>query len=279
VPIRSMIRGFGNTLIANEATWSAVDASIGKMWRRLSVERSRLIRARIVDEDRAVVAMTPDLVVKHGPFAGLRYPSVRALGSSMFPKFLGSYERELHAWIEAACAEPYATIVNVGCAEGYYAVGLARRLRQAVVYAFDTNPDAQRFCRQMAELNQVADRVRVGATCDASTLVSLPLGPRCLVLSDCEGFERQLFTPETVERLAKHDFLIEAHDFIDPYVTPSLRAAFASTHAVTIISSLDDFAKLDVYDYEELRSFDRAQRRVLLGEYRPPMTWWFATPR
>src|SRR4051794_40351820 len=64
--------------------------------------------------------------VQTGPFAGLEFARASAEGCHV-PKLLGCYERELHGLVEAAVADGYDDIVNIGCAEGYYAVGLARR--------------------------------------------------------------------------------------------------------------------------------------------------------
>jgi methylase of polypeptide subunit release factors len=78
---------------------------------------------------------------------------------------LGCYERELAGLVEKLCLYPYTEIIDIGCAEGYYANGFARRHRQAFVYAFDSDPRARHLCRQMALLNEVADRVSVNDDC------------------------------------------------------------------------------------------------------------------
>jgi hypothetical protein len=49
------------------------------------------------------------------------------------PKFLGTYERELHRVIERAIWRRPKYVLNIGCAEGFYAVGLAIRLNDAQV--------------------------------------------------------------------------------------------------------------------------------------------------
>lgn len=41
----------------------------------------------------------PDLIVKHGPFKGMKYPAVKSVGSSLFPKLLGCYEKEIQGII------------------------------------------------------------------------------------------------------------------------------------------------------------------------------------
>src|SRR5919198_4691601 len=77
------------------------------------------------------------LTVSGGPLAGLTYPDTEPL--SVAPKLLGVYESELHAAIEDAIRADPAVIVNVGAADGYYAVGLARRCRQARVIAYEAD--------------------------------------------------------------------------------------------------------------------------------------------
>ncbi len=61
-----------------------------------------------------------------GPFAGMAYVA-RAVGSAVVPKLVGSYEQELHGVLADIAQTPYMVVVDVGCAEGYYAVGLAAR--------------------------------------------------------------------------------------------------------------------------------------------------------
>jgi len=68
---------------------------------------------------------------------------------------------------------PPPAVITVGCAEGYYAVGLARLFPQAAIFAFDTDPKAQLICRQTASLNQVDDRVTVMGACAPPVLLSL----------------------------------------------------------------------------------------------------------
>ena len=76
-------------------------------------------------------------MVLAGPFAGMRYET-EAVHSMHVPRLLGTYERELHASLERAPGMPYLRVINIGCGEGYYAVGLAMRLPGAHVHAFDS---------------------------------------------------------------------------------------------------------------------------------------------
>jgi predicted O-methyltransferase YrrM len=170
--------------------------------------------------------------------------------------------------------------VNIGCGEGYYAVGLALRNPSAEVYAYDVNAEAVRLCRAMAALNGVADRVHVEGRFDEQALRALRLSGRGLVFADCEGCEGETFTESTLEVLARLDLVIEIHDFLDLSLSGRLRPLLARTHEVEVIESLDDIKKAQTYDYPELASFDLDVRRKILGELRPAiMEWLVCRPR
>jgi len=221
-----------------------------------------------------------DGVVRHGPFAGLQYPELTAVGSALYPKLLGSYEREIQGWIEEICAAGYSEIVDVGCAEGYYAVGLARRLPRARVYAYDINAEARRLCAAFAAANRVARRVTVRSRFTADELRTLPVRRRGLIVCDCEGGETDIFTPQTGRKFAAWDLLIETHDFLDITISTRLAGLFRDTHDLRAIASVDDIQKAKSYLYPELDVLDLPTRRAILAEYRPTiMEWLFLTAR
>lgn len=219
--------------------------------------------------------ISPDLLVKNGVFKGMQYPEMKAIGSPLLPKLLGSYERELQHVIERICRQPYEVVVDIGCAEGYYAVGLARRITGATVYAFDISAEALRLCREMTRINLVADRVITALGCDLDVLRSIPLMGRTLIISDCEGYERYLFTKDSALFFQKHDLLIETHDFLDIRISSQIRALFAATHDMESFESIDDIQKVLRYDYPELRTLDLATQKEILAERRPAIMEWF----
>ncbi len=241
---------------------------------RLKFEASRGLLPDQIFVDQTIREICPDLKVRHGSFKGMRYPRVKSVGSALFPKLLGSYEREVHPVIEAICGQNYTEIVNIGCAEGYYAVGLALRMPKARVFAFDINEEATWLCRQMAELNGVGDRVILGSFCDPEVLKSIKFTGRGLIVSDCEGYEKQLFTPEIVKLIAPHDVFLEVHDGVDINISTLMRKIFEPTHRIESILSLDDIQKAITYSYPELHNYDLAERKILVGENRPHIMEW-----
>lgn len=228
----------------------------------------------------AIHQMFSDAVVRHGPFQGLRYAQMISFASSLYPKLLGSYESELHPWIEEVCEAGYSEIIDVGCAEGYYVIGLALRNPQAMVYAYDTYELARQICAEGATLNGVGDRVTVRSLFTAEELSSIPIRRRGLIVCDCDGGENEIFTEQTGRQFADWDLLIETHDCYDITISTRLAELFRETHELRSVLSIDDIQKAKTYDYPELAGLDLATRRAILAEYRPTlMEWHFYSSR
>ncbi len=268
---------------------SQIGWSLYKLCGRLSGSLGRIygharFTREIGERDETLAGLTreifPELIVAGGPFRGMRYPSLQSYASALLPKLLGSYESELHPVLEEMLANQYTAIVDIGCAEGYYAVGLGLRVAHADIYAFDTSPQARKLCDDMARLNGLDGRVRIGGFCDQAALRSIPLGSKALIISDCEGYERTLFTGEIAEMLAGHDIIVETHDFLDIDISSTLHDVFARTHQVRSIKSVDDLQKVHTYRYSQLDRYDARTRRLILNERRPCVMEWLAmTPK
>jgi len=202
------------------------------------LERERAARsARIRQRNREIMADVFGNVfeIRGGPFAGMAYVE-RSTGGALLPKIAGSYEEPIQDWIERAIARRYARILDIGCAEGYYAVGLARRLPESAIIAYDINVDARGLCRDLAAINGVTN-VDVRPSCDFSELAR-EIVDDTLIVCDIEGGERELLDPRKVPGLADADLIIECHDSYLPGITDLLIDRFEATHAITI--AVDD---------------------------------------
>lgn len=206
--------------------------------------------------------------VLSGPFAGMEYP-VRASEGARAARLVGSYEAALAPVIEEIVAGGYDLVIDVGCAEGYYAVGLARRMPQARVLAQDADPRAQALCRALAEANGVAERVTVGGRLDHGGF-DLCRDQRSVVICDIEGAEVDLLDPERAKGLVAADILVECHDGMQAGVADLLAARFAASHRVRRIgrrlsdAGLPDFAE----------SWSDLDRLLALWEWRSGPTPW-----
>lgn len=210
--------------------------------------------------------------VRHGPLAGLAYPPALDGTGDLVAKLLGTYELELREELERWVAAGHPHVVDVGCAEGYYAVGLARAMPGTTVHAFDIDAGARERCTALAEANGVQDRVVLGGMCTPQTLQEAFPPRGVALLSDCEGYERVLLDPAAAPVLAGWHILVELHEFLDPDITQAIAARFARTHEVRVIPG----SERDGDAVPELAGFAPAERAVLLDEHRPAAMRWAA---
>jgi hypothetical protein len=148
-------------------------------------------------------------IVRFGPFTGMIYPRDAALSRHSIPKLLGTYEQELHPVLDTIAHRRYDLVIDIGSAEGYYAVGLARLLGTHVL-AYDPEPIERSYCREAARLNGVESLVELNGLFRPTRIRQL-IGQRILCVCDCEGFEAEIFNAETVKEVANWDLLIELH--------------------------------------------------------------------
>jgi hypothetical protein len=200
----------------------------------------------------------------------------QSVGSVLAPKLLGCYEEELHPFIERAISKPYGLVINIGAAEGYYAVGFALRLPGAQVWAFDCDPVAQELCREVAAKNGLSDKVLVRGGCNVRALQEI-LTDGALVVCDCEGDENVLLDPGLVPLLASCDLLVEAHDGLVPGVSNLLKDRFGGTHDIEEVES----RPREPSGYPALQFLRRKKERwFAVQEFRPlGQKWLFMTPR
>lgn len=207
-------------------------------------------------------------VVQNGPFAGMRYLD-KLSGGMDVPELVGCSEAELHGVIAGLVRKGYQRIINIGSARGYYAVGLARLMPGAVVYAFETQPKFQSLCAELASRNQVGNRVHQRGTCTVAELYEVAL-PESLIFCDCEGGELELLDPKQVPALLRCDLVVEAHDFKNPDTSRLLAERFTPSHQVMTIRN----AGRNPYQYESLLEFRQSDQMLAVYEGRPGPTPW-----
>jgi hypothetical protein len=270
---KSFVKRLISRAVQSDFIWSLLNASVFPLVN--FAKFARKTRGDTTFVERAIAECFPDCIVKHGPFKGMRYVPIKSLYSPLFPKLLGCYEQELHPVVEGLCNKSYAQVVDIGCAEGYYAVGFALRIPRTKVQAFDANPGATELCRELARLNGVEQRVTIGSFCTEDILRRVLTPDHALIICDVDGYEDKLFSGSIVATLSAHDLLIELHDYLDIMISSKLRERFEATHNITVIDSIDDIKKVFTYAYPELDRYHYAQRELLLAERRPAIQQWF----
>ena len=209
-----------------------------------------------------------ELKIISGPFQGIQYID-EASGSVLLPKLLGTYETALQPWIIEIIKEGYDTLIDVGCAEGYYAVGLARALPNVKVLAYDLNPKARNLCQNLAEANRVADRIKIRQECSEEEIGRNAQG-KTIIICDIEGGEFTLLDPEKIPVLKRCDLIVEAHDFLNPDITPELKRRFQPTHKIETVTT-PAFMEIAKKNIDHLSKEDQ---EFILDEQRAPGQVW-----
>lgn len=217
------------------------------------------------------------LKIMTGPFRGMNYIR-EAQGSSLPPKLLGCYERELHPVFEAYRAAPMDLVIDIGAAEGYYAVGVlfAGMARKSIAY--EAMPDGARMIREVARRNGVEDRVAVKGFCrpeDLQTELAATDPTQTLVIIDAEGAEDQLLDPKRVPELANAAMLVELHDFAVAGVTDRIQERFHSTHSITRFDQQPRALTENLCQSWLVRQLPEKYALDVLSEKRPVLMHWF----
>lgn len=263
--------------IAPDLVYALISLKVRNECRRWFYDFQTEVAAKLYGQD--------PIRVLTGPFRGTRYFN-RVVWGPITPKWLGSYEQQLHTVLASTPERHYTRMIDIGAAEGYYAINLARLNPAATVYAFDIDPHARKLQRELAKLNHV-DNLVIDKFCSHATLREL-LKPNTFVMCDIEGAEADLLDPAAVEQFKAADVLVEVHpsrDLSMELVRARLLERFSPTHDIT------EFAAFDL-EQHDLQSWQRIVDHRLspdelteaLNEHRSlPQTWlWFTvkpTPR
>lgn len=200
---------------------------------------------KVLDEQREyITSLKRPLIVLNGPFKGMKYLN-ESFCSTLSPKIRGTYEEEIQDWFELT-ENDFSIIADIGSAEGYYAVGLARKFPNKTVYAYDIDRKARELCKKLCELNSIKN-LKIKKECNHKELNLLP--ERSLIICDIEGFEKTLLDPKKAN-LKNKSIILEAHEVFEPRIVQRVIKRFKNTHNIEIrYNNLQKKATLE----EELR--------------------------
>ena len=236
---------------------------------QLETLSGKTAHSRPTELERQTLASFETLTVQRGPFTGLLYPEAAASGSALLPKLLGTYESELSPVVQEIITFAPEQIIDVGCAEGYYAAGFARALPGTKVVAYDINPVARKRCSALSEANGL-ENLTVEEEFSLSLLPDVKSG---LLFVDIEGAETDLFLETDIVPKDWH-IIIELHDFVDPNTSTLLIEHFQESHEIELIATVPPAVKA------RMLGIPMSEALALVDEKRPcAMEWLYAKPR
>jgi len=278
--LKRCLRRVAVVLVSSDCLWKPLAKTLVRGSQYLCSVRESVEAEKIVEEYPELREALAQRVVVAGPFEGLRYGGTRACCSALYPKLLGTYEHEIESFIQSSLADRHDLVVDVGAADGYYAVGFVVKSAGSNVIAFEQDERARKELGKLAELNGVSDRIQIRGKCGSGDLLALPT-IRGLMIVDCEGFEEELLSPHVIQHLKTWDFIIETHDGYSADITKRLADRFSRTHSTVCVEAIHDFNKADHIDLPLLKSLPRRNVDKLLSESRMHacLRWIICTPK
>jgi Methyltransferase domain len=213
--------------------------------------------------------------IQTGPFAGMICVPWWCWGDGdHLPKLLGTYESELYDIAEQQIAANPDFILNVGCAEGFWGLGMAMRTQVPTVL-IDVNPLALEIAETNAGANGLTN-VTFSNECTIENIQHrLHAAQNPFLIMDCEGHEEYYLDLAAVPALSKTTILLESHDCFRPGMTDLITIRFGPTHDVMAITQGAKNPYVDVVS--DLGDHDKM---LMCIEGRPStMTWLYMVPK
>jgi hypothetical protein len=187
--------------------------------------------------------------------------------SDLGAQCLGLYEKEILDFISSQT--PFDTFLDIGAADGYYAVGLlhAKMTKKAICY--EISEEGQRAISRNWLRNEKPGELEIHGEANEKSIVSVAknLTENTLVLIDIEGFEFQLLSQEVLVALGKCTVIIEIHNWVDGFEDryPALLRDIERFFDIAIIAP----SARHTQNIELLRSYTDDNRLLVSSERRP----------
>lgn len=194
--------------------------------------------------DRAVSHLNG--IVNKGPFKGMHYIDEAHVGF-VCHKLTGTYEKEIQHIIEQELKIPYDVVIDVGSAEGYYAVGMALFSKAKKIISFEGSEKGRSLQNKLVLLNNVSDKILIKEYCDENLLFQeMSSSDSILIICDVDGYELALLDNNLNPKLNTASMIIECHNHCYDEMESDLVERFSQTH---FIESIPVRSSADYADY------------------------------
>ena len=155
-------------------------------------------------------------VVAYGPFKGMQLSESVWWGKyDLITKMLGEYEADVLRRIYDVLHREKNVFIDIGAADGYYAIGVAFARLSETVYAFEISEDGREQLRFNASRNSCLEKIHIEGEADYSSLKNIVQNNKTgLVLIDIEGSEYDLLNDDILALMSGYKFIIELHPFL-----------------------------------------------------------------
>ena len=171
-------------------------------------------RARISHETHALCGGK----VTYGAFKGLRLNRHTWWGGAdLGAQCLGIYEKHILDFISSA--GPFSTFLDIGAADGFYAVGMLYSRYAAKTICFETSKKGRDAIKKNWIANNSVGELEIHGEADGLSIekVANQLTFPAFVLLDIEGGEFELLSPRVISLLRHCDVIIEVHSWVTDF--------------------------------------------------------------
>lgn len=228
------------------------------------------------------LSLACDYTVQYGPFAGMQLaPESWWSAADRGSMILGMYEQE----VLKALSDHHdgrSILVDVGAADGYYAIGCLKAGWVQHAYCFELSEHGRTAIARNAELNGCAAQITILGKARPGFMAQLEhefnVDPKqVLMIMDIEGGEADLLTTSALQSLSGAVSIVELHeqqiapDFISRFESSAAKAGLAITYVRT--------QDRNPSAYPELASWSDDDRWMICSEGRTQlMRWAFLQP-
>jgi hypothetical protein len=148
-----------------------------------------------------------------GPFSGVKLEKLGWGRRDFISYSAGMYEEELLSFFSRTKGL-FVTFIDIGAADGYYAVSSLKKDFFRRVYAFEISKMGRRNIQSNAVINNVAHKIVIRGRFSSDFLENLEedfIWDSTLILCDIEGAEFELFDLKLLSIVSKAHLLIEVH--------------------------------------------------------------------
>lgn len=199
-------------------------------------------------------------------------------------KLLGLYEEQVQDLIVKTQRENnLKNFVNIGCGEGYHALGLIKNNFFDKSICYEISEEARTILKENLKKNNIADKVQIKGEAKNNQinkdLVNLKI-EETLFLIDIEGKEFSLFSDNDLNFLKKGFLIIEDHNFMisDNALKNNFYSSVKKYFNISIIQngSRNPFN----LDFDFMNKLNDDSRFLILSECRSQkMQWIFLSPK
>ena len=143
---------------------------------------------RRLELEKNLCAKTNRTIIS-GIFKGVKHTG-EAHGSTLCPKILGSYEKEIAQELHKIC-KGKDSFIDIGCAEGYYTTGVAKTTDIDTVIGIDISDPALIQARKSAAINGVIHKCQFFSEIKPATKL---IKGNTLIMIDVDGSEIPVIT-------------------------------------------------------------------------------------